>query len=242
MKREGLDDDDGAENPIEDNKSPGLHLQCGRGGCVPSAYLELLKNGPVPDFRFEQVESKAKATPDYDGADKIISEMVTKLGNELFCRVVEWNIDGDTIARNFCIILGTMPMIEAFDGNLEEINMKMAAVIPVSEVPEPPDGAEYIVEHIEEGDPASEIKTVVLDAEMLNENSGDPMLKYADVDKCWLCYNIVKPISEIKSENECCMRFAVAGKTNVICSDKPTSECEGPMKAILAKIYGGCME
>jgi hypothetical protein len=34
--------------------------------------------------------------------------MTAKIGNENFCRVVEWNVDGKPIARNFCIILGEM--------------------------------------------------------------------------------------------------------------------------------------
>lgn len=45
--------------PLEDKVSPGLKPICDGGPCIPSAYLEVLKNGPPPGFRFAEVEMRA---------------------------------------------------------------------------------------------------------------------------------------------------------------------------------------
>jgi len=149
-------------SPLEDKVSPGLKPLCEGGPCIPSAYLEVLKNGPAPGFRFMQTEGKLKAGQDYDGAKKQIDEMTARIGDENDCRVQEWIEDDKVIARNFCKIIGDDAMINAFDGNLREIMSKLASVIPPEDVPTPPDGTEYTIEFFKQGDAASEIKTIAL--------------------------------------------------------------------------------
>lgn len=55
-----------------------------------------------------------------------------------------------------------------------------------------------------------------------------------------MCYNLVKPISEIKAENPCCMKFALDGRETIACSDQPTDSCGTPLKAILKKMFESC--
>jgi hypothetical protein len=110
-------------------------------------------------------------------------------------------------------------MINSFAGNLQEIMKKLAKVLPPDEMPEPPDGTEYTIEMFQDGDAESKINTVVLEEEVMNSKEGEEVLKYADVDKCFLCYNLVKPINEIKAENPCCMKLALGGRETEICSD-----------------------
>jgi len=52
------------------------------------------------------------------------------------------------------------------------------------------------------------IKTVFLNAEDISDQGGTVLLKYKEVDLCWACYNLIVPISQIKAENPCCMKFA----------------------------------
>lgn len=79
-----------------------------------------------------------------------------------------------------------------------------------------------------------------MEDEVINTNDGNELLKYADVDKCWLCYNLVKPVLEIKAENPCCMKFAIDGRESLMCSNEPTESCTVPMKEILNKMHGQC--
>jgi hypothetical protein len=51
--------------------------------------------------------------------------MSAKIGDEKWCRTIDWNIDGKIVARNFCIILGDDAMINAFAGNIENIYKKV---------------------------------------------------------------------------------------------------------------------
>lgn len=61
--------------------------------------------------------------------------MVAKIGDELFCRVMEHVIDGSPKGRNYCVIMGDKTMINSFAGNLMEISSKLGEVMPVTAAP-----------------------------------------------------------------------------------------------------------
>jgi len=166
--------------------------------------------------------------------------MVAKIGEEKYCRVVEWNNEGDMIARIFCQILGTEILIQEYSGNLEEILSRVSAIVPLSDIDAPADGERMIIEYYEDGDENSEVVTVMLEDTHLETEGGERLFDYEDVNECFLCYNLVKPINQMKSENECCGELAVDGARTIVCSNKPTEECSIPLKQILVKIYEGC--
>lgn len=91
-----------------------------------------------------------------------------------------------------------------------ELVTKVAEIIPVSAVPALPDGAEFMAEIYSPGG-VSEIKNIKLEGDKVVAKDGTDILLYSDIDQCWLCYNLVKVIEEIKAENSCCMRFAHKG-------------------------------
>jgi hypothetical protein len=66
--------------------------------------------------------------------------MTAKIGDELFCRVMEHVIDGKPRGRNYCVIMGDKSMINGFAGNLMEISSKIGEVMPISAAPELADG------------------------------------------------------------------------------------------------------
>jgi hypothetical protein len=81
-----------------------------------------------------------------------------------------------------------------------------------------------------------------LQADTIDARDGSIIMNYESIDKCWLCYNLVKPINEIKAENPCCMMFALEGRETELCSNKPTADCGKPLKDILKKMYNKCKE
>lgn len=167
--------------------------------------------------------------------------MSAKVGGENFCRVIEFVKDENVVARDFCIIMGEESQILTFAGNLMEISSKLAAIIPVSAMPVLPDGAEFEVEMFKPGEEASQIKNILLEADGIHAKDGDePLIKYADVEQCWMCYNLVKEINEIKAENSCCARFSIVGAEQILCSNKPSGECEEKLKMIMKKMFTDC--
>lgn len=116
----------------------------------------------------------------------------------------------------------------------------MAAIIPVDAMPTLPDGSEFEVEMFARGQDASAIKNVRLIAAGIESKEGEMLVKYEDVEKCWMCYNIVKEMNEIKAENPCCARFSIGGAENFICSNRPVGECEEKLKLLLKKAYNDC--
>lgn len=54
--------------------------------------------------------------------------MVTKVGNEAFCKVYEWNKDTLVQPWNFCVILGEESQMNAFNGLMIEIEKKLAEI------------------------------------------------------------------------------------------------------------------
>lgn len=81
---------------------------------------------------------------------------------------------------------------------------------------------------------------MLIEPESLNKKSGDVLVKYAEIDKCWMCYHLVDTIDSIKAENPCCMKFANGGKETEVCSNHPVGECEKPLKLMMKAIYEGC--
>jgi len=151
--------------------------------------------------------------------------MSAKIGNELYCRVIEWNEESGYVARNFCLMGGTMDMIDAFSGNIGEIAENVAAIAPVEEVPEPPNGETFEVEVHNPGAPSNILTVRIEEEALLNNADEDVVLTYAEVDECWACYHLIEEITDIKAENECCMKMSVAGTETHVCSNKPTEEC-----------------
>ena len=71
---------------------------------------------------------------------------------------------------------------------------------------------------------------------MANENY---VLQYGEIDKCWMCYYLVKDREEISSDNECCFRYSVKGEENIICSTE-TISCEAKIKILMKKMHSSC--
>jgi len=99
------------------------------------------------------------------------------------------------VTRNFCVVMGTEPMIFSFAGNIIEIWKKVAQVIPITALPVPEDGTQYTIEFFQPGNAASSIKTVFLNADDITDQGGSVVLEYKNVDLCWACYNLVVSIS-----------------------------------------------
>jgi len=79
---------------------------------------------------------------------------------------------------------------------LTEIARVVAAVTPVSATPTLPDKTIVEFELYQAGDNDSKILTGELNANSIDTPSNGPALfTYGNVDKCWLCYNPVKPIT-----------------------------------------------
>jgi len=161
---------------------------------VPSAYLDILRGS---SFRFAETEAKSKAknAVNQAAAKAQIDAMTAVVKDERLCRVIQW-VEGDKkVGRNFCVVMGTEPMIFSFAGNIIEIWKKVAEVIPVTALPTPEDGSQYTIEFFQPGNAASQIKTVFLNADDITDQAGSTLLEYADVDLCWACYNLVTPIT-----------------------------------------------
>jgi len=56
----------------------------------------------------------------------------------------------------------------------------------------------------------------------MNTIDGESVLKYSDIEKCWLCYHLVEPVNEIKAESQCCAKFSILGAENILCSNDPS--------------------
>jgi len=63
--------------------------------------------------------------------------MVAVIGDQKLCRVIQWQEGDKKVARNFCVVMGTEPMIFSFAGNIDEIYKKVSEIIPVSALPTP---------------------------------------------------------------------------------------------------------
>jgi hypothetical protein len=82
---------------------------------------------------------------------------------------------------------------------------------------------------------------VVIGEEAINRKDGEALVKYANIDKCWMCYHLVDTIENIKSENPCCSKFASEGKETELCSNHPVGECEKPLKMLMKAMFDGCV-
>ena len=66
------------------------------------------------------------------------------------------------------------------------------------------------------------------------------MFEFNKADKCSYCYFLVEEEDKLKSEKNCCFKFAMKGEKVVICSSDKFF-CVFPMKRLIKSAFLGCM-
>ena len=142
-----LSNDDDTGKVVESFNHKDLIPVCEVGGCVPSGFEDVNANGKVPEFRFVETEEKQLKKFDKDAIQSQLGPMVTKIGDEKFCRVFEWNRNSIIEPWAFCVIVAETTQIDTFNGLMIETETKMAEIQPVETVPEVPVDTEFTAEY-----------------------------------------------------------------------------------------------